>query len=406
MAKQNQAAEAKSDTKDQARVRPGVVGEPSYELAGLSRLPTGLSFGGKGSIQAQAALLGDRPFQAAQRQALAGQIGRVQGNQQLQRVIISQYVDVNVIQTKLTAKTAMVPTKRMAGNTVQRSVWGRAWQAMTEAGLNLVSGAEAAGRAITRGVEQLSGPLRDAALWLVNLIRDLPDRLRRLATTLCEGLSRAPSLIPEAVQALASGGLDGFADWLWERARNGGAWVLTLLSRVFDVLGGPEIVEFLAHLVTRASPLKGTEIAAASSVLGPNAIRYGDVRIAEGGLLNIVFRLNEGRAFTSWHTINMPTGAHGRSNLPIVVHELVHVYQYERLGTVYMGQCIHAQMTVGYGYGGAAGLMAARAAGSHYRDYNREQQAQIAQDYYTVRQMGGDTTAYEPLIAELQAGDI
>ena len=71
-----------------------------------------------------------------------------------------------------------------------------------------------------------------------------------------------------------------------------------------------------------------------------------------------------------------------------------------------MGQAIHAQMTVGYGYGGPAGLNADKAAGKHYRDYNREQQAQIAQDYYTLVQNGEDTTAYDPFITELRAGQL
>jgi hypothetical protein len=405
VARQNKAVKAHSDEKSRAKVKRTVVEKLSDDLAGLAQLPGG-PIAAVGGSTIQAARLGDVRLQTVQRQALAAQIGQMQGNRHLQKVIASQYGDVNVIQTELTANTPMVPTKRVAGNTVQRSFWGRVWRAMRSAGRAIASGVRAAGRAIARGVRRLGGHLRDAGLWLVNLIRDLPGRLGRLAITLCEGLSGVASFIPDAIRALASGGLRGFADWLWERARSGGAWVLSLLSRVFDVLGGPEIVQFIAHLVTRATPLTEAEMAAASSVLGPNAIRYGDVRIAEGGLLNLVFRLNQGRAFASWHTINMPSGSDGRSNLDIVVHELVHVYQNEKVGTVYLGQAIYAQMTVGYGYGGAAGLTADRAAGKHYRDYNREQQAQIAQDYYTLRQSGGDTTAYQPFIAELRAGDL
>ena len=41
-----------------------------------------------------------------------------------------------------------------------------------------------------------------------------------------------------------------------------------------------------------------------------------------------------------------------------------------------------------------------------YRDYNREQQAQIAQDYYELLQTHGDTADYDAFIAELRAGDL
>jgi hypothetical protein len=86
MAKEMQATEAKSNRKNPAVVEPATAGQLGYELAGLSKLPAGLSSGGNGSIQAQAALLTDPRLQTAQRQALADQIGWMQGNRHLQRV--------------------------------------------------------------------------------------------------------------------------------------------------------------------------------------------------------------------------------------------------------------------------------------------------------------------------------
>jgi len=50
--------------------------------------------------------------------------------------------------------------------------------------------------------------------------------------------------------------------------------------------------------------------------------------------------------------------------------------------------------------------------GRHFRDYNREQQGQIAQDYYAeVVETGRSpqdpiSQAYEPFIAELRNGDL
>lgn len=314
------------------------------------------------------------------------------------------------------------PVVQRAPNLVQRGLLGDLWSGIRSVGraiggaartaANWIGGAARTaadwiGGAFSTATNWLAERARDASMWVINLIRDLPARLARLAQTLWEGLSGVVTFIPEAIMALRSGGIRGFAGWLWEKAKRGGAWLLTLVARVFDTLGGPELVEFVTHILTRATPLTDAEKTAAKSVLGPSAIRYDDVRVAESGLLSIIFRLNNGRAFATFHTINLPsTGAHGRSNVAIVVHELTHVYQYEKVGTLYLGQAIHAQATIGYGYGGAAGLQADRAAGKRYRDYNREQQAQIAQDYYTLKSTGGTTADYDPFIAELRAGDL
>lgn len=180
-----------------------------------------------------------------------------------------------------------------------------------------------------------------------------------------------------------------------------------LLASVFDVVGGPELLQTLNRAITKHGPLTADEIAAAGSVLGEASVRWGDVRIAEGGLLGPVFRLNHHRAFTAWHTINLPTGGnHVRSNKALIVHELVHVLQYERLGSIYIGQALHAQATTGYDYGGSGGLEKHRRAGGRYRDFNREQQAQLVQHYFELRSKRADVSAYESYIAELRVGDI
>jgi hypothetical protein len=51
-------------------------------------------------------------------------------------------------------------------------------------------------------------------------------------------------------------------------------------------------------------------------------------------------------------------------------------------------------------------LQSALATGKHFRDFNREQQAQIAQDYYNLVVGGSPTAYYDPFIKELQAGDL
>jgi hypothetical protein len=183
------------------------------------------------------------------------------------------------------------------------------------------------------------------------------------------------------------------------------AWLGTLLTRLLDLPGIPELMEFFWRMVTRVSPLNGTEIAAASLVLGPTTLRYGDIRVARSGLLRIINAWNGGRAFATFNTVNLPvSGPHAREHLDVLIHELVHVCQYERLGSIYTGESIYAQRTAGYSYGGSAGLRRAWAEGKHFCAFNREQQAQIVQDYYLQLCHGWDATDYEPFIAEMRAG--
>ncbi len=233
----------------------------------------------------------------------------------------------------------------------------------------------------------------DLTLWPRNLIRDLPDRARRLADATGQMLAAPPATRQQ------------------DANQPGGAGALpragALMAHLSDLVGTPEAFRILWHMLTHNSRLSPSEIAYVASVLGPNAIRYRDVRVAEGGILNAIFRLNRGRAFTTFHTINLPgkDGA-GRSMEGLIVHELVHVLQHERLGSVYIGQCLRAQRTEGYAYGRAAGLRAARDRGKRLCDFNREQQAQIAEDYYNRRRAGDDVTAYEPFIQDLREGII
>lgn len=184
-------------------------------------------------------------------------------------------------------------------------------------------------------------------------------------------------------------------------------WLHYLACCLFDVLGGPEMVQLFLRALTDTRPLTDQEIGVASAILGDDAIRYECVRLAQGGILTLAFGLNKNRAFATWHTINMPWDAD--KDLPLLVHELTHTYQFERVGSVYIGQALLEQKRYGraaYFYGGAEGLRKAYADGKCYRDYNREQQGKITQDYCACILTGEDSSAYRPFIADLRAGII
>ncbi|HET6444866.1 MAG TPA: DUF4157 domain-containing protein [candidate division Zixibacteria bacterium] len=227
---------------------------------------------------------------------------------------------------------------------------------------------------------KLSEFLRNGLIWPLNLVRDLPKRAGRLA-----GAIGAVSKIR---------GADVLVYWLH-----------STLWYSFDIVGGPEIIQILIRTLSDTRALSSEEITTVKSVLGPKAIRFQDVRIASGGLLIPVFKRNGNRAFATWHTVNIP--ASKSSDRSLLVHELTHVYQYERVGSPYIGQGLWAQhkhKKDAYHYGGAEGLLAGRAAGKRLCDYNREQQCQIAQDFSTLLLEERDTEAFSPFIHDLRHG--
>jgi len=262
-----------------------------------------------------------------------------------------------------------------------------------------------AARATTVTSAWLGNRLQDLAMWLVNLLRELPPRVARLAIALWRGVRGVVLALPRAYRAATDRSGPGLAAWLRRVPRDVGIWLIVLLFRVLDLFGVPELWSFVLQMVCHVTPLTGPEIGAAAGILGPTAIRYADVRIAEGGALNFIFARNGGRAFTTFHTVNLPTtGRHSRTHFDILLHELVHVYQYERTGGLYVAEAIYAQHTTGYSYGTPDDLVQCLATGICYRNFNREQQAQLVQDYYERCVEEHPVAAFEPFIWDMQAG--
>jgi hypothetical protein len=261
-----------------------------------------------------------------------------------------------------------------------------------------------AGRGVDAGADWVGDRIGDAAAWLANLVRYLPARAVRMLGSLAGGLVAVLTFVPSTVHVARNDRLRT-APFVQACARRGSIRTIQLVLEALDLVGAPEIFAFVWRVLTRTGPLTGAEINAASSVLGPSAVRYQDIRVSQGGVLRWIFARNEQRAFATFHTINLPeTGPHQRDNINIVVHEIVHVYQYERAGSRYFAEALLGQHEEGYDYGGAAGLAAAVRQGKQLRNFNREQQAQIAQDYYTATCTRADLTAYEPFIRQLREG--
>lgn len=217
-------------------------------------------------------------------------------------------------------------------------------------------------------------------LWPLNLVRDFPARVRRIRQTGATAVTHTSPLRKT---------------------------VHLLVVQLFDLVGGPELAQIFLRMLAHTTPLTAAETAVITDIVGIH-LRFTDVRLAEGGLARLIFRFNGNLAFTAWHTIFLPqTPSRSRQNLALLVHELTHVYQYEQAGTRYMTEAIYMLVTTHrdcYTYGGAAGLAQAHENQKPLSSFNREQQAQIVQDYFSLLVAGEEVAAYLPYVDELRHG--
>lgn len=261
--------------------------------------------------------------------------------------------------------------------------------------------------ALGSGINWLKGRLHYLVMWPVNLIRDFPRRLSRLLRTAEDLVLGLFFLLPELLDAWQHQELGA---WLRFKIGRMAGWLNRLFWQLFDLVGGPEIVQFFLYFFTSTSPLTAEEIKMMAGIVGQSAMRFNEIRVAQGGLMRLIFRLNGNLAFAAWHTVNFPAeGRHTRDNRAIVAHELTHVYQYEQIGSRYLGEAVYMLVKTKrdcYDYGGYAGLEYACASHIRYDAFNREQQAMIVQDYVTHKENGRHVDAYEPFILDLRTGNI
>ena len=197
-------------------------------------------------------------------------------------------------------------------------------------------------------------------------------------------------------------GQQAFADHLIEGLIEGSFIAGELLGAVVDVFGVNHIAHALFETSGALRNLSASEEAASRHIHPPGLIPYPLIRVDDDGIVARIAAISGGgvsianqlfgttgvqhRAVTTMHVIH--TG--GPMSDDLAAHELTHVAQYTRSGAKYMAQALHAQLRGdGYDYKALHGSLGASiAAGAAYSDFNREQQAQICQDYYLARFSG------------------
>lgn len=88
-----------------------------------------------------------------------------------------------------------------------------------------------------------------------------------------------------------------------------------------------------------------------------------------------------------------------------LIHELTHVWQFQNEGWSYFFQALGAILRHGrwaYKVGDEDTLIKARLAGARFKDYNREQQGELARGYYVRLKQGKSVEAWKGYISEIK----
>lgn len=155
-------------------------------------------------------------------------------------------------------------------------------------------------------------------------------------------------------------------------------YFMSIALCILDLFAVPEIYETLMDLSkwnTRALTKRERLIA---SVIFTDSINLDMVRIDDRAVIGPKW----GRfAYVSYHTIN----SYGRISDAVLVHELMHVWQFTYLGSRYIINALLAQKSKdGYDYKGLARMHEVINERKTILDFNYEQQADIICDYYRV----------------------
>jgi hypothetical protein len=157
-------------------------------------------------------------------------------------------------------------------------------------------------------------------------------------------------------------------------------WWLEFSVLILSLFGIAEIYETITDFIKfNTRSLTPWEKKMLKGVYG-KSINYNRVRIDNLGLIGPKqFRM----CYVSFYTIN----SWGDMSNYLLVHEMMHVWQYQKMGAVYIPRALAAQNSpMGYNYGGLDALKEAIENGQGLKAFNLEQQADIITDYYLLRE--------------------
>jgi hypothetical protein len=144
---------------------------------------------------------------------------------------------------------------------------------------------------------------------------------------------------------------------------------------LLDVIFFFDLYEIISHKIKHnARHLTPDEVAKAKTVFA-DILDYSHIKIDEKAT---IMTKDKGIIYVGFNTIN----SWGALREDIFIHELVHVWQYQKFGAGYISNALKAQVSKeGYNYAYNKGWE--KSASIH--DFNAEQQADLVQDYYRLK---------------------
>lgn len=221
---------------------------------------------------------------------------------------------------------------------------------------------------------------------ILNILFELPFRLKRLFVHFL-WFGKRRNEIPQLI----------IVDSFWE-------WLVFIPFYIIDVFGIPDIYQILLDIVFyKSRSLTDTELDS-SYRLFRNSIRYEHIKINENERW-VAKRLNI--AYVSFETVHTSRAI----NSALLIHELVHVWQYTQFGSVYIYKALLAQKSkLGYNYQGRDGLASASDNRKQLYQFNFEQQGDIISDYYKlssgirpnwIENNSGSLIVFRPFVSDL-----
>ena len=157
-------------------------------------------------------------------------------------------------------------------------------------------------------------------------------------------------------------------------------WWQDFAFLMMDLVAVPELFETIVDFGKwNTRPLTPLERQLAASVFG-SVLNLDAIRVDEKAWIGCQ---KHKILYVSYFIIN----AWGCIRPQIFIHELVHVWQFQKQGGAYIPRALRAQKSKqGYNYGGIEALRASKELGGRLVDFNLEQQAEIVGDYYAIRE--------------------
>jgi len=155
-------------------------------------------------------------------------------------------------------------------------------------------------------------------------------------------------------------------------------WIPGLILTCLDLFGIPEIYQFLISLKPSVRKLNESEIKLGRSVF-EDSLSWSGIYVDEHAILGPKqYRF----AYVSFFTIN----SYGPIPSHVFIHELMHIWQYQKYGSLYIVNALFAQHSQAkYNYGGLDELVKRKRKQQKLNSFNFEQQADIVEDYFLIR---------------------